>query len=349
LTSKSVLIATYNSSIFATQADAYRKLGFEVVVGAANLFHSNRRFDLIHLHWPEELVDWKAPGAEAVDRVLTALDGWSPRSKIVATVHDIPPHTGWTDEYRRLFRGIYARTSVVGHFSEPSARRFAAELDCGMADPHHVVHKPNTFGHKPFVDREAARASFGLSQSDAAVLVFGAMRSSAEIQLALRAYAKLRNRNKRLLFYGILALQSGLARRAYMARLQAQSLFGRVTVSKSPIDDSGIPKLFAAADVLLIARLKSQLNSGLLPLALEMGIPIVAPDFGMFRETLSGTPNALYAPGDPRSCAQALAAALRVSRSEVSDANQKIVSDWGWQTAVPMYVSAVAANAVASQ
>ena len=77
---KRVLIPSNNFDFVANLAIGYRSLGFDAIGGQVNFELETGDFDVIHIQWPEEFTDWRAPTPAQIDAVLARLDRWAKRS-----------------------------------------------------------------------------------------------------------------------------------------------------------------------------------------------------------------------------------------------------------------------------
>ncbi len=68
-----------------------------------NPMHCN----VLHIHWPEGLFNWKEPARFDIAEMLEKLRAWKPFARIVVTVHNRVPHYRDTDVFRNLYRDVY--------------------------------------------------------------------------------------------------------------------------------------------------------------------------------------------------------------------------------------------------
>ena len=76
-----VLIPSDNFDFVANFAEGYRKLGFDFSGGRINFELECRRYDIVHLLWPEELTEWRQPTSQQIDEILARMDRWAQHSK----------------------------------------------------------------------------------------------------------------------------------------------------------------------------------------------------------------------------------------------------------------------------
>ncbi|WP_334418292.1 MULTISPECIES: hypothetical protein [unclassified Bradyrhizobium] len=98
------------------------------------------------------------------------------------------------------------------------------------------------------------------------------------------------------------------------------------------VDDETLVSLVEASNAVIILRSGEHLNSGLLPLALTFGTPLVAPAYGINEETLRGTRNQLYRPGDARSLGAAISRSLDTNLEDARVENLVLSQGFGWSS-----------------
>ena len=338
-----ILVATDDLTFSVSLSHAYKALGHEVSAGLPELYLGLRDFDLIHFHWPEELTGWAMPPSpRAMRRVLDRLDALKPATKMVCTVHNLLPHADRGGESEVLYTAFYARMDVIGHFSQTSRDAVAARFP-DIPGSKHVIHGMQDFanlrGHA--TGKDAARARFGIAHDATVVAAVGQLRALDELTLLSGAIAKSSLPHRHL----IRAFRPpnvrrfrDRARRKYMMRS-----FNRwpATVLDGFIDDADLVAVCEAADILLIPRMENHLNSGVLPLAMTFGTGVIAPDCGVFRETLTGSMNELYAVGDSEAMAQALTRLAAKDSAAVRASNLALAADWGWPRGVERILAAL--------
>lgn len=332
-----VLMCSNDQTFSPALTHAYHARGLDVVAGISNLDPAFGAFDVIHLHWPEELVGWGTHSASPARtaRALALLDWWSERAVLVATVHNLVPHHA-----RRLdgpeadyFRAFYERADLICHFSEYSRERYR-EVYPSLAPDRQICHPLNSYDHLlPLArGRQAARAALGLDPDAPVFALCGAMRKREEMTLVRSAWRRLSRRDARLLLASRPALGSmGLASRTMEKTIhRIWSRDARIRTLDAHPDDEALVRIVEAADALLVPRIGHHLNSGLIPLALTFGTGVVAPDRGPNREIVPLPANELYDAQDPVSFAAAMDRQAAKSAQAVRDANLAHGRMLGW-------------------
>jgi hypothetical protein len=327
-----VLVATNDRTFTPSLVRAYAEAGWEVVTGVDNLYYRSVAFDLVHLHWPEELIGWEMPTAQALNRLEETLAWLGSRTRVIATVHNLLPHR--TAEHpldRKLYNVVYLASDLIGHFSYYSRDRVRS-LFAKIPLEKQVVHPPFLFTHLPQYQhgRGEARKNLGIRDDEFAILAFGSLREAAELELLKKGVRYSKRRRKRMIFAARLPGGSRLERGIRRVSFEMWKRSNSVINLEGYIEDCKVYSLFEAADAVLISRFGLHMNSGILPLAITVGTPIVAPLYGIYAEYLTGTGNELYKPGDSRDLARAIDRISQRDRNTLSGQNRQIAANWGW-------------------
>lgn len=330
---------TFNPALIA----AYRAAGHEVYAGVPNFMLGMGDYDVIHLHWPEELAGFGLNSADTrkTQPVLDCIDRWMGRAVLVATVHNLVPHASprLDGPEAAYFAEFYRRMDVICHFSEYSRVRYA-ETYPNLSSVPQLVHGLNSFDHLRPLARgvAAAREALELPADGFVFSVIGAMRKPEELSLLRRGWAKAQLSQSHLLLatnppWHEMRFDQRLidkARHRYWlgANQHVRALGGN-------LDDTTLVRVVEASDAIIVPRFGLHLNSGLVPLALTFGKAVVAPDYGVCRERLATSANSLYTPGDASSLAQALRRQVELDPVQVSAMNLEIIrSTGGWSNII---------------
>ena len=109
-----VLIASeYNTknSIIRSYVDGIRQL-VKVESGVSTFWNSTLNFDIVHIHWPEQLFDWKCFEQDELINLKTRLAYWkNTGAKIVVTRHNSIPYLNCRlneELYDMVYRNAHA-------------------------------------------------------------------------------------------------------------------------------------------------------------------------------------------------------------------------------------------------
>lgn len=332
-----VLMCSNDLTFAPALTQAYQARGYDVTVGLDGLDAQPGAYDVIHLHWPEELVGWGKGAAdrERTQAALAKLDRWRGHAVLIATVHNLVPHnTERTDgPEAAYFREFYERIDLICHYSRYSRQRYV-EVYPALDPAKHIVQPLNCFAHLlPLgTGRAAARQALGLDPDEPVFAAFGALRKQAEAELLQKAWSNVKRRDARLLLasrpswagVGRLGRIIGKVRRKLWLRDP------RIVQPGFHPDDAGLVRLLEAADAVLVPRLGQHLNSGLVPLAFTFGTAVIAPDNGPNGEIIPLPANELYAPGDATALARAIERQAEKPADETRAANLAHMTRMGW-------------------
>jgi glycosyltransferase involved in cell wall biosynthesis len=334
---RTVLIPSDDFDFVANFADGYRKLGIDVSAGRINFELECRRYDIVHLLWPEELTGWRQPTSLQIDEVLARLDRWAQHSRIIISVNNLYPHRYDRDPaFHRLYASIYERADVIHHFSNASMDSVIREFP-SIAARNHIVRIG--FNYERLlpageIDRLAARRSFGFATDDIVFLAFGALRFWEEALVLSRAFELANVPRKKLLlaaqYPGYGSSWTQRVRRWQWRHWQKSEGVKSLT---ERIPDAQLANLFAAADAVVVIR-QNSMSSGLPSMAMTFGRFVIAPDFGAMAEYLSGTDNIVYNQFSPQDLAVAMERAAIADRERVGGENARIAAKWGWEAIV---------------
>lgn len=259
-----------------------------------------RRFDLIHLHYPF------IGGGD-----LTALLARVRRIPLVVTYHNDLRAPGLRGAMFSLYERTAAR-AILG-----AARRIAVVADgYGEASPllrrlsplpGRVVELPNGVdaeAFRPGLDGSAVRARFGVPATAVVLLFAGGLDTAhhfKRVDLLLRAVASVRDRELWTLIAG-----DGDLRPQFEALAAALGIAERVRFTGG-MAHRELPRVFAAADALVLPSDGTESFGMVLIEAMATGIPVIATDLPGVRDVVDrGRDGFLATPGDLDSLTGAL-------------------------------------------
>ena len=322
--------------------EAYRSLGWDVVVGTANLRIHACDYDVIHHQWPEEYCGWVVPSEERIAEIEQNLQWWSSRATNIFTVHNLYPHYGVGDPAcHELYSCFYRHCHLISHFSHTSLRLVLEEFPAAR-QARHVVHCPPNLALvlARQKQRGSRRAEMEIDDDEFVILVIGSIRNRAEIELIERAFDLARVPKKRLLMAGKLALNDpSWKRRLLQLRLHWWLKRRGAAVDTRYVPENEISRFFDSCDVAIVPR-SGGLNSAIVFYAMTFGRMVIAPRCGAYPEQLEGSRNLLFEPGDAASLASKLEEAATLDTDDIGRENGIIASKWSWHEICRMCLAA---------
>lgn len=308
-----------------------------VQFGAATFFWQNS-YDVVHFQWPEAIFGFREPTQEQLKLARQRLEQHRATARIVTTVHNYKPHKEFNNLGRDVFDAVYSKTDDFIHLGKASKEAFLSayggESWCKTARHHIVCH--GDYQYYRTLDRDCSIADIAKGNAgERVMLVFGALRNSKEKQLSIEAFKKANINNQRLVFAG--KLSNAVKKRK--KKWEKFRLFGpnkrdpRIKFIHNRIKNSQVAPLLETSDFIFIPR-HGRLNSGVIPLALTFGLPVVGPNEGVIGEMLQETGNYTYAPGDSDAAAEAIRTLtsldekLRIHLAEQGEAYRKENMSW---------------------
>lgn len=338
-----VLIPSDNRDFVGYLAAAYAQRGWDAVVGMANFELMSSKFDLVHFQWPEEFSGWNPPDDTQLAQIISRIEDWSQRSRLLMTVHNLLPHRqAEHPQYRRLYEAFYQRIPLLAHFTEASREAVVREFPA-VAQTNQII--TGYFNLDALVpdqrDLDSARKSFRFERDDFVVLVFGGLREWEEVELVRDGFDACRTKRKRLLMCGRFHEGGSRWQQRWHELTWGRWLRSRdARVIKSFIPDADVHRVVDAADAVIVPRIRS-MNSGIPALAVSFGKTAVAPRCGSYPELFAGTQHPIYTPGNAEDLAASLDWASELNRSAIEAECARLRELWNWQTIIDRIVTAV--------
>ena len=265
---------------------------------------------------------------------------------VVTTAHVVTPHE--RRPFRdALFRRVHRLSRLVVAHSDFDRQRLLEEISL---EPERVVVIPH--GEYGFFNpdggplaRDSARQSLGLDEDHEVVLFFGYIREYKGLDILLEAWPEVVEARPR----ARLVVAGDAGRLSQARRHELSSWAERIGAIHrfEYIPFTEVSRYFAAADVLAMPyRHISQ--SGVLYLALSLGVPVVATTVGALPGTLrDGDSARLIPPDSPTALARALCDVLGDGelRARLAQGGRRIAEQHTWPSIAARTESALAALA----
>jgi glycosyltransferase involved in cell wall biosynthesis len=294
------------------------KLGVEVLDGQLRLswlVAQRGRVRLLHLHWPERHFDPRRLRS-AVGFVVRLLVARALGYRLVWTVHNAWPHESRTAGTRLARAALVRLATLVVHCE--AGRDAVAPAGRGA----HLIPHGSYVGRYPnVITRAAARARLALPPDARVLLCFGQVRPYKGIATLLDAFARIDDREARLVIAGE-PVAGG-------ERALGSVRDARIGVFLERVPDADVQVFFNAADVVVLPY-RAVLTSGAAMLAFSFGRGVVAPRLGCLAELERTGAAILYDPDAPDDFEQAVRRALAVDPVALGVAARGVVRRLSW-------------------
>ncbi|WP_179872462.1 glycosyltransferase [Microcella indica] len=267
---------------------------------------------IVHLHWTNPIIQRFTDPSRARDSMrhtLDALRRYRERGgRLVWTVHNVLPHDHSNHVLELELCQHLAREADVVHVLSASTLR-AVEPYYPLHDATVIMQGHASFlGHYPdTVTREHARTALGVKPDDEVIVSVGGVRPYRGLERLAEAVTGLQRTRPR----ARLAVAGRPGRGTDVAALERALDAVPGTVRRLDfVPDDELQNWMRAADVAAMPY-ERILNSASFPLAQTFGVPVVAPDLGVFHDHRGAPYLHLYPARSTEGLVAALDAALR--------------------------------------
>lgn len=273
---------------------------------------------VINIHWPEAIFNWQEPTVKQLSELESVLSIWKSHASIVYTKHDESRHKGMTPNFTRLFNLIENNTDVFIHLGDFSKTLYKSKYP--KAKHTILVHPLYESSFHQFSKKEA-REKLNINQDAVVIIVPGSIRNLRERNLVLKAFKRLKQKNKVLIatsmrseirfdFRGRIKLKGFFNVRDYVVnKFKSSYSPPEYLFTYKKLDAQDLALKVSSADIVLIPRVKI-LNSGILFLGLTFNKLVVGPDSGNITEFLKSFKFPIFDPKSARSATRALKDAI---------------------------------------
>ncbi|WP_139958085.1 glycosyltransferase family 4 protein [Flavicella sediminum] len=281
----------------------------------------NTSYDIVNIHWPEGLFKWEEPTEVQLSTLESQLLFWKKHSKIVVVLHNAHPHYNDSKRFVQLYDLVLRNADGIIHLGNFSKNKYAARYK----NANHIVIEHPLYTMLPnTVSRNEAREKLGISKKSKVILVFGALRSAEEEKMVLKAFQKLKLKDKILViprFYFNFLNQKN----RYIKKIE-KSFYEwnpKYLLQQQYVEDEEIQVYAKAADILLVVR-RNNLNSGNIFLSWSFQRNVVAPAIANMGEEVENVGGSVYDPNDTKSMTKAI---LEAVHTNFSDLNLKKINE----------------------
>lgn len=244
----------------------------------------------LHLHWVNWVLDGEADPEAAAKRV-TGLLGRIDRykklgGKLVWTAHNVYPHGAKCLEAElALQQGIADRADVI-HVMADSTLEVLSEYT--RLDPERLLTAPHPNYRGAYEDvtsRSEARAVLGIDADETVFLLFGALKAYKGLRRTLAGFERLLADEQGGHRYRLLVAGGADQDPEVQEFVERALVHERVLIEPTAIPGGKLQYYLRAADAGLVTYTRS-LNSGAALLYQTFGLPVLATDTAVLRETL---------------------------------------------------------------
>lgn len=317
-------------------ARAYEALGHRVTLGRENFLYLDTFYDIIHIHWPEQLYRIPYEHSNEVELAKFALNRLKTfrkgAAKCVLTMHNLMPHEeGRSKASQMICQGCYDMADLVVHHCERSIE-LTRSIYSNFTPQKKSIIIPhgNYFGYPNNISRREARRRLGISNDDFVFLHFGLIRAYKGLNTVIEAFKKINIKNKKLIVAGSFLGIPTLKTRFQFKWLKLTSCFNRsIFLFLKTIPNNEIQVFLKACDAVVLGH-KTGLNSGVAILGMSFGRIVIGPDIGCIGEVLRKGYNIVYDPDKLDSLISAMIEAQSMQISEAQKININIAKNWSW-------------------
>lgn len=239
------------------------------------------RYDILHIHWPEQYLGLKNALEALVKTLAVFILLWIARlrgAKVIWTAHNFVPHNDYHPVLLRFFwmffPGFLDGFICLSKYSQ----NLFSETYPALAG---IKHSTHLFGHGNYRDvfinttsLEQARRELDIPENTFVFLFLGHILPYKNVPALARSFQKLNGADKILLIAGKPGSES-LA--SELSELAAQD--SRIRVHLGYVPDEKI-QLFLNASDLVVFPFENMLNSSSVMMALTFNKPVLVPYFG---------------------------------------------------------------------
>ena len=288
-----------------------------------NLNTSVKGYAVVLIHWPEHLFNWQEPTEEQLNLLEQRLKIWQNNTRIVYMMHNEKRHYGMTTNFETLYKLVYNYCHAIVHLGAFSCEKYKLKYPqkTQVVIPHPLYQAP----FKNY-DKTYARQKLGIKPNQQVVIIPGAVRSLKERDLVLKAFNKLKIKNKLLLaphmyykkvsceFPGRYRIRKYIDIKRLLEYIHNKEYNKKYRFSYGFVPPEQLSLLMAATDVVFIPRINS-LNSGIVFLGMTFNKVVVGPEIGNISEVLHQFNLPMYNPHNISSVTKALNKAFQMYKN----------------------------------
>ncbi|MES2376908.1 MAG: hypothetical protein V4553_10030 [Bacteroidota bacterium] len=329
--------------------------GFEQVAaieyGIKQLLADVPRWDIIHIHWPEDLMKGKILSQDTIDKLNEKLKTWRKHARIICTVHDHESYYRNSKLITALYNCVFTNCDGFIHMGEASVEIFNKAFKNRYASiPFAIIPHGNYSSMGKLSNKARAREELNIKPDAKVILVIGKLRHKEEISLMLNSFKTIKTQGFQLFFLGSFQTTRSFIKdlnfkaffKSLFEKMQRRLLFynaKNVFTKIGANDNSVVAKYLSAADVLFIPR-KKILNSGNVPLGFTFAKVVVGPAWGNVGEILTRYNNQTFQINDTfDQIGVALVNSMALVNTDLGEKNKEMaLSTWDWKRIAHLHI-----------
>ncbi len=289
----SLLVCVLENSPNPYIKEIYNKiqLSFNTVFSRKE-FWQDKDFDIIHIHWPEELFNYRETSTKDITLFTKRINYWKYKgSKIIFTRHNYKPHNN--NSSSAMYDFLIENSDAIIHLGINSLiNSFDLDKIKQVVIPHHIY-----TSYPKRYSKQQSRFNLKLDKNAVVILIPGTIRNIKEIKFIYNATKGLNIDNlkiiiqrwpKTYLYQYLKTPHKVFVKYFYYILLR---YIHNYKIHKGFINDELLSQLFIASDIVLIPRIKGELNSGNVFLSLFYNRRIIGPDSGNISEIIDESGN----------------------------------------------------------
>jgi hypothetical protein len=314
---------TYNYDINNAIKKEYSNCAIEL--GIENFWSRSGDYNIIHIHWPEALFNWKKNVDETdLKGLINCLEYWKKKSRIIITRHNLVPHIHNNNTYEKIFEIVFNYADTVVHLGNYSVKEFMEHYP--KIQTHHVVIPHPVYANYPnYISRKEATKKLGIPDKKFVIVIFGSIRNMEEKKIILDSFRKVKIKHKILLANRWLYYSERRKRwREYVQYYFSQKYY----IKSKEVSEDEIQIYLNASDIVFVPRI-NVLNSAIPLLAFTFGKTTIGPFFGSIGEILIETGNPVFDPSNISSIIDAILQAKRLTEKGKGEENREYaIQNW---------------------
>jgi hypothetical protein len=331
---------------------SFEGMGEEVTIdyGIQWLSEERSKWDIIHIHWPENLTKGRFLNNKFIEWLDAKLKVWAVDSQIVATIHNLGSHYGHSSLIDFLYYTVFKNCHGFIHLGRYSVNAFAKSYGEALASkPISIIPHGNYSSLFRNLAKSVAEAN-RITTPKKKILVVGRLRDIEELHLLWDVSKKIDINAYEVVFAGRLpSARLSLKQGKLFAffNTTVNNVYWRAKLAISPviiadfgfISDEKLVKYLSATNVLFIPR-KMILNSGNLPLGFSFGKVVVGPNVGNVGELLKQYHNPVFEPSaSGGEIHDILMDAVKLDKDGLGEKNKIIaLRNWDWNAIAKMHI-----------